>query len=334
MPRPLASTGIHIPLHLVSAMISSLSLLVSLSSLSLYAQAQLAGQTVQLQTILTASGNCLTAASNADGAPVTIESCSTPSAANSWVLPNGAHNSGPLQIYGNKCLDVINGAKADGTKLQIWTCAAENTNQKWVPAGEDSPIVWSGTNLCVDLTGGSTTAGNQLQVWSCDAQNSNQKWNHVAVTQPKTFSIALQHVQSQAFCIAATSAAANASVAIEACAGGAALQTWADPQNTGQMMLASTQGSALELCVQPMAFLSISPSPLVLAKCDASIASQGFNHQLEQPGIINSHAYGFNCIDNTNGKLVAGNQLQIWDCTSIRQSIDNTNQDWIVTNTF
>ncbi|KAJ7187519.1 ricin B lectin domain-containing protein, partial [Mycena pura] len=127
---------------------------------------------------------CLTATKNADGAPVIIKDCGTNATQlNSWVVPNGAAAVGTIQIFGDKCLDVTNGVDADGTKLQIWTCAAGNTNQLWVPL-ED--ITWSGKNKCVDLTNGNTTDGNKIQIWDCDANNENQLWNVRPLTQPKT----------------------------------------------------------------------------------------------------------------------------------------------------
>ena len=67
----------------------------------------------------------MTAASNADGAPVTLQQC-TGAPSQKWVFENGS-----VKVYGNKCLDVSGGANADGTKLQIWTCTPGNQNQQW-----------------------------------------------------------------------------------------------------------------------------------------------------------------------------------------------------------
>ncbi|KAJ7254834.1 ricin B lectin domain-containing protein [Mycena rebaudengoi] len=142
-------------------------------------QPPLPGQTVQFRTGLSdgPTGGCLSASSNVDGAAVVIQMCSAPTAANSWVVPNGNNAAGPLQIFGNKCLDVKDGVNADGTRLQIWTCASGNTNQLWEPEfGSVGNIVWVGKNKCVDLTNGNTTNGNQLQVWDCNSSNPNQIW--------------------------------------------------------------------------------------------------------------------------------------------------------------
>ncbi|KIL59005.1 carbohydrate-binding module family 13 protein [Amanita muscaria Koide BX008] len=71
------------------------------------------------------SGKCMTAASNNDGALVTIQTC-TGGASQTWVFTNGE-----VRVFGNKCLDVTNGGNYDGNKLQIWTCYDGDTNQQW-----------------------------------------------------------------------------------------------------------------------------------------------------------------------------------------------------------
>lgn len=67
----------------------------------------------------------MTAGSNIDGAPVTIQTC-TNSLAQKFVFEGGV-----VKVFGNKCLDVKGGNKADGTKLQIWSCTPNNSNQKF-----------------------------------------------------------------------------------------------------------------------------------------------------------------------------------------------------------
>jgi hypothetical protein len=104
------------------------------------------------------SGKCLTAASNNNGAAVEIEDCvAAGSTSQNWT------NSGTtLQIFGNKCLDATSGVIADGTKLQIWTCATGNTNQEWTTFG--NAIQWSGHSSCLDLTNGVQTDGNLVRI--------------------------------------------------------------------------------------------------------------------------------------------------------------------------
>ncbi|KAJ7089062.1 ricin B lectin domain-containing protein, partial [Mycena epipterygia] len=97
------------------------------------------------------SGMCLTASSNADGTPVTISECiSSGSTSQNWTLST----SGTLVLYGNKCLDVTNGAAASGTLLQIWTCTSQDANQLWTVSSASGSISWTGMGFCLDLTKG------------------------------------------------------------------------------------------------------------------------------------------------------------------------------------
>ncbi|KAG6812252.1 hypothetical protein H0H92_003708 [Tricholoma furcatifolium] len=70
-------------------------------------------------------GKCITAASNTDGANVTIQDC-TYTNNQKWTFTGGT-----VQVFGTKCLDVPNGSLADGTHMQIWTCTANNANQQF-----------------------------------------------------------------------------------------------------------------------------------------------------------------------------------------------------------
>ncbi|KAJ7676736.1 hypothetical protein DFH06DRAFT_1168908 [Mycena polygramma] len=116
------------------------------------------------------AAKCLTAASNADGAVVEIEDCvAAGSTSQSWTISSTGNT---LQLFGTKCLDVTNGATADGTKLQIWTCSG-GPNQNWVISG--NTIQWSGHSDCVDLTNGVQTDGNVMQIWTCTG-GINQRW--------------------------------------------------------------------------------------------------------------------------------------------------------------
>ena len=72
-----------------------------------------------------AAGKCLTAASNNDGAWVTIQPC-TGSVSQKWTFTGGV-----VQVFGNKCLDVTDGVNADGSKIQISTCLSQNPSQQW-----------------------------------------------------------------------------------------------------------------------------------------------------------------------------------------------------------
>ena len=76
-------------------------------------------------------GKCLAAASNSNGAAVTIQTCS-PADPQQWTFDGGS-----VKLFGNtKCLDVKDGVNADGTKLQIWDCTANNPNQQFYYTGD------------------------------------------------------------------------------------------------------------------------------------------------------------------------------------------------------
>jgi len=116
------------------------------------------------------NGKCLTAASNTDGAFVAIQSC-TGSDSQKWTFTGGV-----VKVFGTKCLDVTEGSTVDGTKLQVWTCTANNANQMFSYTG-DNRLAWTNKGKCVDLTKGSQADGNRIQSWGCSNNNPNQVWN-------------------------------------------------------------------------------------------------------------------------------------------------------------
>ncbi|KAJ7052012.1 carbohydrate-binding module family 13 protein [Mycena amicta] len=117
------------------------------------------------------AGKCLTAASNTDGAIVTISTC-TGLAAQQWTFTGGA-----VKIFNNtKCLDITDGKTTNGNKLQIWTCGSGNANQQFYYTG-DVHLSWTNHGKCLDLSGGSTADGNRPQIWDCSGSNANQIWN-------------------------------------------------------------------------------------------------------------------------------------------------------------
>ncbi|KAJ7494318.1 ricin B lectin domain-containing protein [Mycena galericulata] len=122
---------------------------------------------------------CISAGNNADGELLAIHNCNTEALTNQdWQFSSFTEqNAGPqpITIFGDKCIDVVNGVNADGTPLQIWTCVPGNTNQQWVSV-TDFTFQWNGTDKCIDLTGGAIADGTGLQIWTCGAGNTNQVW--------------------------------------------------------------------------------------------------------------------------------------------------------------
>lgn len=121
------------------------------------------------------ANKCLQAASNTDGAKVTINDC------NSSAGQQFTRSGSLFKVFGNKCLDVIEGTNANGTKLQVWSCSPNTpyTNQVW-DTTDLGQIKWrKGANKCLDLTKGSVENGNPMQIWTCAGSGNNQLWTIV-----------------------------------------------------------------------------------------------------------------------------------------------------------
>ncbi|KAF7352511.1 hypothetical protein MVEN_01216000 [Mycena venus] len=284
------------------------------------AQVPVPGQSLTFDTGLPTGpiGGCLTASSNADGAPVIIQAC-----------PPGVGKPGALKIFGDKCLDVKDGVDADGTKLQIWTCASGNTNQQWVSAGSPgSPqIVWAGKNKCVDVTNGNVTNGNVMQIWDCAtaSSNTNQNWGIAVVTEPKSW-------------VSSPSPSPSPPTRLFALPPPPTLhplplpprpaptppaQTWI---GLSVGTIRSVQSS--NLCLATSGDATSAGTKLVLGNCSQTNPANGWDLDW-QAGRVENVAASNMCIDLTDGKETAGTQLQIWNCTA-----GNTNQNWVASFNF
>ncbi|KAJ6510899.1 hypothetical protein C8R45DRAFT_1162104 [Mycena sanguinolenta] len=80
----------------------------------------------------------------------------------------------PIQIFGNKCIEVKDGVNADGTNLQIATCLEGDENQQWIFI--DSTLQWHGTNKCIYLPDDNLVDGNLLEISACGSNNPEKKW--------------------------------------------------------------------------------------------------------------------------------------------------------------
>ncbi|KAL9714529.1 hypothetical protein Ac2012v2_002843 [Leucoagaricus gongylophorus] len=122
-----------------------------------------------LQNVLS-NTKCMTAASNSDGAAVTLQGC-TGAKSQLWEFKDGA-----VKVFGNKCLDVTDGNPSNGNNLQIWTCVDQSTNQLWDYDIWGNRLIWKNHNKCADLSEGSTADGTRIHLWDC-VWNPNQTWN-------------------------------------------------------------------------------------------------------------------------------------------------------------
>jgi hypothetical protein len=128
------------------------------------------------------SGKCVTAKSNSNNAPVTIEVSSRLSnfvqQTEAFTFKNCAGLGTPnqkwsfqgsqIKVFGNKCLDVTDGHTYNGVKLQIYSCGPGNGNQEFVHSGGRAlttidRISWKPhPEKCVDLTDGDLSPGNKV----------------------------------------------------------------------------------------------------------------------------------------------------------------------------
>ncbi|KAJ7880656.1 ricin B lectin domain-containing protein [Mycena leptocephala] len=263
-------------------------------SLHASAQVPVPGQSLTFDTAIPTGpvGGCLTASRNADGAPVIVQDCpvgAAPSTSNTWVAAAGVGKPGALKIFGDKCLDVKDGVNADGTKLQIWTCAAGNTNQQWISAGSPgSPqIVWAGKNKCVDVTNHNVTIGNVMQIWDCDASfsNSNQNWERTHPRLRHPCSVSLSLASDTSLCIAASTNSTSAPVTVETCSSNSPAQTWIGFDRGG----------------------TSAGTKLVVRDCSQTDPANAWDLDWEAGRIENVAASNM-CIDLTDGKETAGTQ--------------------------
>ncbi|MFD8799112.1 carbohydrate-binding protein [Streptomyces atroolivaceus] len=79
--------------------------------------------------------------------------------------------SGQITGIGGKCVDVANGASADGTQIQLWTCN-QSAAQKWTVAADQT---LRALGKCLDISGGGTADGTKIQLYGCN-NTAAQKW--------------------------------------------------------------------------------------------------------------------------------------------------------------
>jgi len=302
--------------------------LVALSiSLAVDAQAAPAGTPLEFQVLLPilerdGLAGCLTASSNADGAPVVFHNCDTldDTTSSIWTVvagggPAGSSPAGQIKIFGNKCLDNTNGVNADGNPLQIWTCTDGDTNQLW-NVNDDNTITLSTTNKCVDLTNGNINDGNRIQIWDCTANDLNQQWAPVASHTVQILTA------SDTQCIAAGPDVNGAPVTIQDCAAPSnnLNTTWVIPADGQTGTISTFTGRATPAqCLDVTNGVNADGTKLQTWACTPGDTNQQF---FISGGTITWVGTG-KCVDLTNGNSTNGNQLQVWDCTG------GPNQAWI-----
>ncbi len=78
--------------------------------------------------------------------------------------------TGEVKGVNSKCLDVADGASADGTQVQLWTCNGSGA-QKWTLPGDGT---LRALGKCLDISGGGTADGTKIQLWTCNGTTAQQ----------------------------------------------------------------------------------------------------------------------------------------------------------------
>ncbi|MGB2570863.1 ThuA domain-containing protein [Micromonospora citrea] len=80
--------------------------------------------------------------------------------------------AGPVKGLAGKCLDVRNGATADGTQIQIYTCNG-SAAQTWTVTPNSTV---KALGKCLDVSGGGSADGTKIQLWTCNGTGA-QNWS-------------------------------------------------------------------------------------------------------------------------------------------------------------
>lgn len=80
-------------------------------------------------------------------------------------------------VGSGRCLDVIGGGTASGTKVQLYDCNGTSA-QKWTLL-PDGTIRYGNLLMCLDIPGGNFTNGNRVQIYSCN-NTLSQRWYRIS----------------------------------------------------------------------------------------------------------------------------------------------------------
>ncbi len=88
-------------------------------------------------------------------------------------------NNGGLELRqasSGKCVDVVGGRAANGSKVGIWPCYAGDSMQAWRYSSQTQQLtVYGSPQKCMDSTASHATSGTAVGVWDCGAQ-AQLKW--------------------------------------------------------------------------------------------------------------------------------------------------------------
>ncbi|KAK8850382.1 hypothetical protein IAR55_004300 [Kwoniella newhampshirensis] len=137
---------------------------------SVFAAAPSAGTTY----VVSPTGNtdlCIAPKNNWEGSHLVLKDCDEDDTAWEWTGSQFKNTATDL------CVDMTDGGRWSGNKMQVWGCFDYNTNQQYSTDG--AMIHWD--NFCWDLTDGKHEEGTVVQIWSCYSWNTNQQWTFTEV---------------------------------------------------------------------------------------------------------------------------------------------------------
>ncbi|NBE84656.1 RICIN domain-containing protein [Micromonospora rubida] len=89
-----------------------------------------------------------------------------------FTLDTTPTRTGPIKGLGGKCLDVRNGASADGTQVQVYGCNG-SAAQVWTVTPNSTVRA---LGKCLDVSGAGTADGTRIQLWACNGSGA-QSWS-------------------------------------------------------------------------------------------------------------------------------------------------------------
>jgi hypothetical protein len=130
-------------------------------------------------------GKCLDDTSNksTNGNKIQIWQCTSNDAGQVWsfkpdtapgeVADTGLSQLGTVEIH-SKCLNIVNNGKANGSKLQLWSCNG-GANELWEITGGYGALYNPASQKCIDDPSNSETNGTQLDISTCNNE-PRQDW--------------------------------------------------------------------------------------------------------------------------------------------------------------
>ncbi|MEU5942324.1 ThuA domain-containing protein [Micromonospora sp. NPDC047548] len=88
------------------------------------------------------------------------------------LVRGGGGGTGPVKGLAGKCLDVRNGATADGTQIQLYSCNG-GAAQTWTVTPNSTV---KALGKCLDVSGGGSADGTKIQLWTCNGTGA-QNWS-------------------------------------------------------------------------------------------------------------------------------------------------------------